>query len=185
MVVPRKRGGGRGNVIKVHQDLRQAARCLGRGKIYSRMRRGEWTLQAATPHERNVRPPRRREQLPAGVQVGLRNAANASSKVASTTPPMQQNPATHSTPRVPRKTAPGCSRATYQDRAIPCSRRGHAGKARDFMMNGVGGEGNSLRLIEVSLCPQDRGCGHVLNALRANRAYATRLGQRHHTIIPP
>ncbi len=34
-------------------------------------------------------------------------------------------------------------------------------------------------------CPQDRGCGHVPNALRANRAYATRLGQRHHTIIPP
>ncbi len=26
-------------------------------------------------------------------------------------------------------------------------------------------------------CPQDRGCGHVPNALRANRAYATRLGQ--------
>ncbi len=32
-------------------------------------------------------------------------------------------------------------------------------------------------------CPQDRGCGHVPNALRANRAYATRLGQGHHTII--
>ena len=28
-------------------------------------------------------------------------------------------------------------------------------------------------------CPEDRGCGHVPNALRANRAYATRLGQRH------
>jgi hypothetical protein len=24
-------------------------------------------------------------------------------------------------------------------------------------------------------CPQDRGCGHVPNALQANRAYATRL----------
>ena len=34
-------------------------------------------------------------------------------------------------------------------------------------------------------CPQDRGCGHVPNSLRANRAYATRLSQRHHTIIPP
>jgi hypothetical protein len=34
-------------------------------------------------------------------------------------------------------------------------------------------------------CPQDRGCGHVPNTLRANRAYATRLGQGHHTIIPP
>jgi hypothetical protein len=34
-------------------------------------------------------------------------------------------------------------------------------------------------------CPQDRGCGHVPNALRANRAYATRLGQGHHTTIPP
>jgi hypothetical protein len=31
----------------------------------------------------------------------------------------------------------------------------------------------------------ERGCGHVPNALRANRAYATRLGQRYHTIIPP
>ena len=34
---------------------------------------------------------------------------------------------------------------------------------------------------DLRYCPQDRGCGHVPNALRANRAYATRLGQMHRT----
>jgi hypothetical protein len=62
---------------------------------------------------------------------------------------------------------------------------------------------NALRASPY--CPQDRGCGHVPNALRANRAYATRcgfdlchkyilylylylyftrLGQMHHTVGP-
>ncbi len=43
----------------------------------------------------------------------------------------------------------------------------------------------SLYIVPSLYCPQDRGCGHVPNALRANRAYATRLSQRHRTIIPP
>jgi hypothetical protein len=38
-------------------------------------------------------------------------------------------------------------------------------------------------LLPSLYCPQDRGCGHVPNALRANRAYATRLGRRHHKYI--
>jgi hypothetical protein len=46
--------------------------------------------------------------------------------------------------------------------------------------------GGAIPTCVTSLyCPQDRGCGHVPNALQANRAYATRQGQRHHTIIPP
>ncbi len=51
----------------------------------------------------------------------------------------------------------------------------------DTCQTHYGQTGPTLRLC----CPHDRGCGHVPNALRANRAYATRLGQRHHTIIPP
>jgi hypothetical protein len=40
--------------------------------------------------------------------------------------------------------------------------------------------GSQVYFVFVPLyCPQDRGCGHVPNALRANRAYATRLGQGH------
>jgi hypothetical protein len=48
----------------------------------------------------------------------------------------------------------------------------------------AGRENARVTSLYCPYCPQDRGCGHVPNALRANRAYATRLGQRHHTIIP-